>query len=1031
MKITILSLFSFLLYFYYIYISFQITFISALCHEHQQSTLLQLKSSLTFKPERSSKLKLWNQSIACCNWSGVTCDTEGNVIGLDLSGEYISGGFDNSSRLFGLQHLRKLNLAYNNFNSLIPSGFSKLDKLTYLNFSYASFLGQIPFEISQLTRLVTLDVSSSSYLTGQWLKLKKPNFEKFVQNLTSLRQLYLDGVIIQARGEEWSNALSSLNDLQELSMSYCDLSGPLDSSLTKLENLSVIILDGNNFSSQVPETFANFKNLTTLSLAFCGLIGTFPARIFQMGKLSFIDLSFNYNLDGSFPEFSLNGSIQTLRVSNTSFSGEIPHAFGNLRHLSELDISICQFNGTLPNSLSNLTELRYIDLSLNSFTGLMPSFGRAKNLTHLDLSHNGLSCEIPTSSHFEELHNLVTIDLHDNSISGSVPSSLLALPLLEKILLSLNKFSKFDVYINVSSSVIKTLDLSSNSLSGPFPTAIFQLRSLSVLDLSFNKLNGSLQLDELSELKNLTALDLSYNNISINLNVANDDHTSFPFLSSLYLASCNLKTFPSFLRNRSLMNILDLSHNQIHGKIPNWIWKLQNLQSLNLSHNMLTDLEGPLQNLTSNLIFLDLHNNKLQGPIPVFPRYASYLDYSMNKFGSNIPEDIGNFMFYTMFLSLSNNTLHGSIPNSICNATNLQVLDISINSISGTIPLCLMAMTETLVVLNLGKNNLIGTITDVFPSSCVLRTLDLQKNNLDGQIPKTLSKCSTLEVLDLDINNFIDTFPCFLKNISTLRVLVLSKNKFYGPIECPPTNGIWHMLQILDLSFNNFNGKLPEKYFTRWEAMMYDENKVESEVKHVQYQVLPQKYYQDSVTVTGKGQQLELVKILSIFTTIDLSSNLFEGPIPKVLMDFKALYILNFSNNRLSGEIPYSIGNLKQLESLDLSNNSLIGTIPVQLENLSFLSYLNLSFNHLRGKIPTGTQLQSFSASSFEGNDGLYGPPLTKIPEDKRQLHPELECGRLACSVDWNYLSVELGSVFGLGVFIGPLMFWKKWRIRY
>lgn len=321
----------------------------------------------------------------------------------------------------------------------------------------------------------------------------------------------------------------------------------------------------------------------------------------------------------------------------------------------------------------------------------------------------------------------------------------------------------------------------------------------------------------------------------------------------------------------------------------------------------------------------------------------------------------------------------------------------------------------------------------MFPPSCVLRTLDLQKNNLDGQIPKSLSKCSTLEVLDLDINNFIDTFPCFLKNISTLRVLVLSKNKFYGPFECPPTNVIWHMLQILDLSLNNFNGKLPEKYFTRWEAMMYDENKVDSVVKHVQYRVLEQTYYQDSVTVTSKGQQLELVKILSIFTTIDLSSNLFEGPIPKVLMDFKALYILNFSNNRLSGEIPYSIGNLKELESLDLSNNSLIGTIPVQLENLSFLSYLNLSFNHLRGKIPTGTQLQLFSASSFEGNDGLYGPPLTEITEDKRQdeLHPELACGRVACSIDWNYLSVELGSVFGLGVFIGPLMFWKKWRIRY
>jgi hypothetical protein len=363
------------------------------------------------------------------------------------------------------------------------------------------------------------------------------------------------------------------------------------------------------------------------------------------------------------------------------------------------------------------------------------------------------------------------------------------------------------------------------------------------------------------------------------------------------------------------------------------------------------------------------------------------------------------------------------------------VLDISFNNISGTIPSCLMNMTQTLVVLNLRMNNLIGTIPDMFPPSCGLRTLDLQKNNLDGQIPISLVKCSALEVLDLSNNNIVDRFPCLLKKISTLRVLVLRKNKFYGPIKCPATDDTWHMLQIIDLSFNNFSGKLPGQFFKRWEAMMSDNDQIESKVNHIQFPVFKygQIYYQDSVTVTSKGQQMELVRIMTIYTTVDLSSNLFEGTIPNVLMDFNALYVLNFSNNRLSGEIPSSIGNMKQLESLDLSNNSFDGEIPVQLERLHFLSYLNLSYNHFKGKIPTGTQLQSFSASSFEGNDGLYGPPLTEIPDGKRQdeLHPQLSCGRLACSIDWNFLSVELGMVFGLGIVIGPLMFWKKWRIKY
>ena len=339
MRITLLSLFFFLPCYYFIYITFQIPVASAKCLDDQQSLLLQLKNNLTFKLENSNKLKLWNSSIDCCDWIGVDCDNNGFVIGLDLSGELISGGFDNRSSLFSLQSLQKLNLASNYFNSVIPSGFNKLVMLSYLNLSYANFVGQIPVEISQLTRLVTLDLSSpSSYFLGQGLKLENPNLQSLVRNLTSIRQLYLDGVIINAQGREWSNVLLPLRGLEELTMSNCNLTGPLDSSLSRLENLSIIILDGNNFSSPVPETFFNFRNLTTISLESCGLTGTFPQKIFQIGTLSFIDLSFNYNLHGSFPEFPTTGSLQTLRVSNTSFSGAFPYSIGNMRHLSEFVI---------------------------------------------------------------------------------------------------------------------------------------------------------------------------------------------------------------------------------------------------------------------------------------------------------------------------------------------------------------------------------------------------------------------------------------------------------------------------------------------------------------------------------------------------------------------------------------------------------------------------------------------------------------------------------------------------------------------
>ncbi|AES87006.1 hypothetical protein MTR_4g019020 [Medicago truncatula] len=93
-----------------------------------------------------------------------------------------------------------------------------------------------------------------------------------------------------------------------------------------------------------------------------------------------------------------------------------------------------------------------------------------------------------------------------------------------------------------------------------------------------------------------------------------------------------------------------------------------------------------------------------------------------------------------------------------------------------------------------------------------------------------------------------------------------------------------------------------------------------------------------------------LTSWLKFFTAIDFSSNYFEGPIPEVLMKFKAVHVLNFSNNAFSGEIPSTIASLEQIESLDLSNNSLVGEIPVQLASMSFLSYLK----HLRLKCGVG-----------------------------------------------------------------------------
>ncbi|KAF7143608.1 hypothetical protein RHSIM_Rhsim05G0221400 [Rhododendron simsii] len=334
---------------------------------------------------------------------------------------------------------------------------------------------------------------------------------------------------------------------------------------------------------------------------------------------------------------------------------------------------------------------------------------------------------------------------------------------------------------------------------------------------------------------------------------------------------------------------------------------------------------------------------------------------------------------YLETLNLAYNRLNSSlIPSNIGDLTNLS------NRLSGTIPQCLIEKcTETLGILNLGDNSLFGHIPGTFPQGCALKTLALNRNHLEGQVPKSLSNCANLEVLNFGNNKMNGNFTCFLKNLSNLRVLVLRSNDFQGDIHCPgANNGSWPNLQIIDVSLNNFSGDLPSECFLHWNAMMIDRR--QSNCNH-------------------KGREIELVKILSLFIAVDFSSNSFKGEIPHTIGALSSLYVLNLSRNALSGQIPSRLGNLTQLESLDLSVNKLNGSIPLTLARLTFLSVLNLSYNHLVGRIPTSTQLQSFSNTSFEGNVGLCGLPLSN-------------------SCDTPRVRVRNGS----RVCCGALVFWKQ-----
>ncbi|KAG5568024.1 hypothetical protein H5410_064960 [Solanum commersonii] len=425
--------------------------------------------------------------------------------------------------------------------------------------------------------------------------------------------------------------------------------------------------------------------------------------------------------------------------------------------------------------------------------------------------------------------HVIELDLSCSYLTGTIDSnsSLFQLSHLQRLDLSSNNFSNSHISPQFGKfSSLKHLHLSHSYFSGQIPSEIFHLSKLHSLRLYSNNLRLTTH-DFKSLLQNLTQLrefDLTFINIS--------------------------STIP--LNFSSHLTTLNLSETGLYGIIPESIFHLPNLETLDLSNNY--ELSGYFP------------KTKWNSSASLIKLYLSGVNFSCN-----LPESLGYHLTSLRSLDLAYCNLRGPIPESLSNLTRIEYLILSYNSLNGTIPPGMLSL-PSLKEIGLSFNHLSGPLEEFKSNSLIW--IDLEGNQLQGHLPHSIQNLVNLTVLILSFNNFSGFVDVSLfSNFKQLWSLGLS----YNNISLTNDNKVTlpeslHWLELaacevkeleflrsakllwqLDLSNNKIQGRIPDWAWSNWMSSLYTLNMSHNMLSSV-----------DSIP-------------LQFADTIDLRSNLLQG----------------------------------------------------------------------------------------------------------------------------------------------------------
>ncbi|KAL8459333.1 hypothetical protein ACS0TY_036720 [Phlomoides rotata] len=424
-------------------------------------------------------------------------------------------------------------------------------------------------------------------------------------------------------------------------------------------------------------------------------------------------------------------------------------------------------------------------------------------------------------------------------------------------------------------------------------------------------------------------------------------------------------------------------------------------QSLKDPENQLSSWDGEVincckwkgvicNNFTGHVHLLHLPDMNLDGklnPSLLNLKYLRYLDLSGNDLlGGTMPSFIGSFTKLE-YLNLSGTGVHGKVPHTIGNLSNLHTLDLgfagdsqdylvvdSLEWLSGLSQLEYLNMN----LVNQSRANNWAHVINSLPSLVELHFESCSLDLIAPLAPDYINVTTSLNHLYLSDNSLSSITTRWIFQITNLLSLDLSYNSFYGPI---PTISNATKLHHIDLSVNNFNSSIPDWFYLCKDLEYVDlgnNNLLSGTISNS----IANLTSLNTLDVWGNkfsGKIPKEIANLCKIQRLDLSKNNFQGEIFGNMSEcfLKALEFLYLEDNQLSGHLTNQFGEFKSLRILDLGRNSFSGAIPFSIGKLSSLEKLLLNDNKFTGTLPESLG-QIFNLQMLFINDNLLEGIVTE-----------------------------------------------------